>query len=446
MKYNLIDNNIINIKSFLTSRNVKSIILSISGGSDSIFLFHLLLKVRKEYSFEIILYYVNYNMNINSLNAFNLIRYYSKQNNIKLIYDSIKLSSINFESNARSFRYSQLNKILNNNSNDLILTAHHYNDQLETLLMKKEEGADWISFLGIRNKYNYIYRPLLNIQKESIVDFLINNKIDWIEDDSNTDLQYKRNQVRKLLKENYYSKSTIDNVLQSHENAKKMIKLFDLKYNKKLLKFVSNSFFNSILIDLDFIKHINSIEEFKLFITKVLSQELNYNEIQCSKPHWINIKNVIIESKQGAKISIFKNLEVLKDRSVIIIYKNKKINNDFKIKLDSNKVNWYNTSFTLSFEKNINSNTDSDSVSIPNKLLNNGLYVTHWKFGDRIFFSGNSKKISDLFVNNKISNYHKKYYPIIRDNNDNILWIPKIARYDCGSSNNNCIINWNYNE
>ena len=446
MKYNLIDNNIINIKSFLTTRNVKSIILSISGGSDSIFLFHLLLKVRKEYSFEIILYYVNYNMNINSLNAFNLIRYYSKQNNIKLIYDSIKLSSINFESNARSFRYSQLNKILNNNSSDLILTAHHYDDQLETLLMKKEEGADWISFLGIRNNYNYIYRPLLNIQKESIVDFLINNKIDWIEDNSNTDLKYKRNQVRKLLKDNYYSKSIIDNLLQSHEHAKKMIKLFDLKYNKKLLKFVSNSFFNSILIDLDFIEHINSIEEFKLFITKVLSQKLNYNEIQCSKSHWINIKNVIIESKQGAKINIFKNLEVLKDRSVIILYKKKRINNDFKIKLDSNKVNWYNTSFTLSFEKNINSNTDSDSVSIPNKLLNNGLYVTHWKFGDKIFFRGNSKKISDLFVNNKISNYHKKYYPIIRDNNDNILWIPKIARYDYGSSNNNCIINWNYNE
>tara|TARA_B100000965_G_scaffold405686_1_gene440723 strand:+ start:1570 stop:2916 length:1347 start_codon:yes stop_codon:yes gene_type:complete len=448
MKYNFFKKKIIDIESFLTKRNVKSLILSISGGADSVFLLHLLLKIRKKYPFEIILYYVNYNMNSNSLKAFNLIRNYSKLNNIKLLCDSIKLKSINFESNARDFRYSKLNKILNDNSSDLVLTAHHFDDQIETLLMKKEDGADWISFLGIRRKYNYLYRPLLNIHKSSIIDFLINNKIKWTEDKSNEDLKYRRNQVRKLLKDNYYSKSIINDALQLHEKSKKMIKSFDLKYNEKLLKFVSKSFFNSILIESDCFKYISSIEEFKLFITRVLSQKLNYHDIKCSRLHWINIKKTMINSNQGAKISISGNLEVSKDRSTIIIYNNNKINNDFKVKLASNKVSWYNTTFSLSFNSNSVSKVNPESIVMPSKLLNKGLYVTHWKFGDKIVSRDNSRKISDLFINSKISNYHKKYYPVIRDDNDNILWIPKIAgyNYDCVNKDSYCLINWSCNE
>ena len=448
MKYNFFEKNIIDIEAFLSKRNVKSLILSISGGSDSVFLLHLLLQIRKKYSFDIILYYVNYNMNSNSLKAFNLIRNYSKLNNIKLLCDSIKLKLTNFESNARNFRYSQLNKILYENSSDLVLTAHHFDDQIETLLMKKEDGADWISFLGIRNKYNYIYRPLLNIHKSSIIDFLINNKIKWIEDKSNKDLKYRRNEVRRLLEDNYYSKSFINDALQLHEKSKKMIKSFDLKYNQKLLKFVSKSFFNSISIEFDCFKYISSIEEFKLFITKVLSQKLNCYDIECSRLHWINIKKTMINSKQGAKINISKNLEVLKDRSTIIIYKNNKINNDFKVKLGSNNVSWYNTTFSLSFNSNSKSKINPESIVMPSKLLNKGLYITHWKFGDKMVLKGNSRKISDLFINRKISNYHKKYYPVIRDHNDNILWIPKIARYnhDCENLDNNCLIDWRCND
>ena len=158
MKYNFFEKNIIDIEAFLSKRNVKSLILSISGGSDSVFLLHLLLQIRKKYPFDIILYYVNYNMNSNSLKAFNLIRNYSKLNNIKLLCDSIKLKPTNFESNARNFRYSQLNKILNENSSDLVLTAHHFDDQIETLLMKKEDEADWI-FPDIPKENAFICDP-----------------------------------------------------------------------------------------------------------------------------------------------------------------------------------------------------------------------------------------------------------------------------------------------
>ena len=102
-------NRIINdIHFYFISNNIKKIILSISGGVDSLFLLHVLLDLQNQYQFDIFLYHANFNMNKNSSSAVDLIKEISNNSNLKLFYDKISIEKNNFECNARVARYKRL--------------------------------------------------------------------------------------------------------------------------------------------------------------------------------------------------------------------------------------------------------------------------------------------------------------------------------------------------
>jgi len=437
----MVNKTISNIKSYFLSNDVKKIILSISGGADSVFLFHILLYLQKTIPFKIILYHTNYNMNANSSKALYFIKKISRKYDVDFFYDSVNLSTKNFESQARIYRYKKLNHLSQGKKIDLILTAHHFDDQIETLIMKDNDGADWISMLGIRKIFNNIYRPILGLSKKYILQYMSKYNYKWVNDISNDCLDYKRNEIRNKIKSNYYTKSYIDTLLCKHKNSKKMMISFQNKYRNELMKYINSSTSNYILIDSSVLDLLSKIEEFKLFIVKILDTHLSVDDVTNTKSHWINIFKILKESKQGSTIKVFKNIYLLKDRLSFIIYKDSNLDINYKLKFnDTDSLQWYKTYFTISKSKP--NNNDCTYLKIPNKYIYNGLYVTHWSHGDKIKVNKQSKKISDLFVNKKISNYNKKYYPIIRDSNNNILWVPGIIEKKYKSYNKNVYIKW----
>ena len=77
----------------------------------------------------------------------------------------------------------------------------------------------------------------------------------------------------------------------------------------------------------------------------------------------------------------------------------------------------------ISFKTPANNNINI----VPENLINNGSYISHWKNGDKISLKNSTKKISDLFIDNKISNYDKLYYPILKSNKGNVICVPNLA-------------------
>ena len=124
-----------NLEKIVRNIKSKSVLLAISGGIDSTFLMHILLI----YEIKPILFFVNYNSTTNSKKRKEFIESLSLKYNLKFISRDIKLNSRNFESNARDIRYKLLDEYADKNNINLILTAHHKDDQLETLYMKYEE-------------------------------------------------------------------------------------------------------------------------------------------------------------------------------------------------------------------------------------------------------------------------------------------------------------------
>jgi len=184
----------------------KKNLLAFSGGVDSTALFFLLLNSGIKFDIAI----VDYNVREQSKDEVLYAKELSKKYSIEChIHNSKKITN-NFEANARKIRYDFFENIINENRYDNLLTAHHLGDRFEWMMMQFCKGAGCAELTGMarlesRDMYTII-RPLLNLDKSELLIYLNENKIKYFEDESNLDLNIKRNQFRHthtnpLLKE-----------------------------------------------------------------------------------------------------------------------------------------------------------------------------------------------------------------------------------------------------
>jgi tRNA(Ile)-lysidine synthase len=280
----------LNFSAIKESKNL----LAFSAGVDSSALFFLLLK--QNIPFDIII--INYNVRVQSkdevLYAKELALKYNKQIYIK----DIKLESTsNFEKTARDIRYKFFEEIIDENSYEVLITAHQLNDKLEWFLMQLTKGAGLIELIGFNEfeqKENYkIYKPLLHITKKELEEFLQKEDIKYFIDNSNFDEKYKRN---------YFRHNFSDKLLSEYSNG-----------IKKSFKYLQNDI-NSLNLSIKPIKVFNELE---------IYQNQNDNNL--------NIR--IIDNslkKRGFLLSSAQREEIIKQKEITISHKiNITLNEDF---------------------------------------------------------------------------------------------------------------------
>ncbi len=105
----------------------------------------------------------------------------------------------NFEAWARDIRYKFFEEVRGKYQADKIAVAHNSNDLVETMLLNLFRGAGPRGLAGMSAKRGLIVRPLLNIWRKDVLDFLQTRKQDYREDKTNLDTKYKRNWIRHKL-------------------------------------------------------------------------------------------------------------------------------------------------------------------------------------------------------------------------------------------------------
>src|SRR5690606_17069427 len=100
---------------------------------------------------------------------------------------------------ARELRYNWFEELLALNSYSGLLLAHHADDQLETVLLNMLRGTGIEGFYGMGETRGQIIRPLLPFHRTEIHDFALMNNMDWREDSSNSQIEYKRNFLRHRI-------------------------------------------------------------------------------------------------------------------------------------------------------------------------------------------------------------------------------------------------------
>ena len=172
-------------------------LLAFSAGSDSSALFFMLQALRIEFDIAL----VNYQTREQSLEEEKYAKTLAKKFKKECYTFTCKLDSNNFEHNARTTRYEFFQSIIAKHSYDNLLTAHHLNDRFEWFLMQLSRGAGTVELSGMseieeNEKYKTL-RPLLNTEKNEILEFLHVNKIKHFLDCSNDDEKHFRNRIRK---------------------------------------------------------------------------------------------------------------------------------------------------------------------------------------------------------------------------------------------------------
>ena len=174
----------------------KNIVIALSGGIDSVVLLHFL---NSHYPGNIRAIHINHNLSKHSKDWSLFCKELCHKQDIefKSIDINIKTSS-NVEENARKKRYNSLKSELS--KNEVLCTAHHQEDQSETFLLQLFRGSGVAGLASMPKMKSFadafLYRPFLNISKQLIVDYATKNNLDWVEDDSNINLNFKRNLLR----------------------------------------------------------------------------------------------------------------------------------------------------------------------------------------------------------------------------------------------------------
>ena len=174
----------------------KNIVIALSGGIDSVVLLHFL---NSHYPGNIRAVHINHNLSKHSKDWSLFCKELCHKQDVefKSIDINIKTSS-NVEENARKKRYNSLKSELS--KNEVLCTAHHQEDQSETFLLQLFRGSGVAGLASMPKMKSFadafLYRPFLNISKQLIVDYATKYNLDWVEDDSNNNLNFKRNLLR----------------------------------------------------------------------------------------------------------------------------------------------------------------------------------------------------------------------------------------------------------
>ena len=402
-----------------------TLVVGVSGGPDSMCLLSMLLKLKNKYNLKIICAHVNHKLRKESENEKKFVENYAVINNIIFEYTELSYENGFSESIAREKRYKFFDELIKKYNAKYLMTAHHGDDLIGTILMRIVRGSNLKGYIGIPkisdNGFYKVVRPLLYLDKEEILDYLKNNNIKYVIDKSNKCEKYTRNRYRKHLlpflkkeeknvhlkflkysevleKNNNYIKHILDNKIKDIVNNN----IIDIKKLKKEDTFIQEKIIEHVIenIQKDYIFNIND-EQFRNII-KLINTNRNKE---------IDLKDNFIARCSYGKLYIEKKKKTEEYEYIL--------DNDLKI------LNKYNFKFVK------NSDCKSNNIiRLNSKEIKLPLIVRTKKDGDKIKVKNlnGTKKVKDILIDSKIDKKERYEYPLVCDSKNDIIWIPGIKK------------------
>jgi tRNA(Ile)-lysidine synthase len=182
-------------------KNFKRIGIAYSGGLDSKVLLTALVEGIEDKT-KLYVLHINHGISPNSDLWEKACKDYSDSLGVKFYSKKIESKITNqSEGSLRKLRYRAFQSW--SKEGDVICTAHHLDDQLETIFFRIMRGTGLYGLLGIplrRTEFNFVLlRPLLTFSKKELLDYASTKNLSWIEDESNLDTKISRNYIRKIV-------------------------------------------------------------------------------------------------------------------------------------------------------------------------------------------------------------------------------------------------------
>ena len=406
------------------------IAIALSGGVDSIVLFHLLVTEYKDSYKELVVFHINHGLREESYEEAEFVEKFVKDFDVKFYKEELNMSDLERDSHtseemlARELRYQAFNKMAKLEGVTKLLTAHHKNDQVENILMRLLTGRSIDHSLAICEEIEMagltIYRPLLNSLKAELEEYAKEKNLHYYVDATNFDTDYTRNNIRHNIVPllNDINSGSFDNLIN-----------FANYYQN-----INNNLKKAILSNKD--NYIFSRDEDKISLVKDKFLELNEEEMYFLLKDIITNELGIFDVKQKAIFDVVSslkknsgnksydlknNLKIISQYETLYIHKiEKKCYND-KIEIIIDKIcensvyEFYQNKFIIS--------TDAKDSEIGFNKSELPLLVTIKKEGDRVRRGKINKKLSRIFIDEKVPKELRDTLPVIRNNKGEVLGV-----------------------
>lgn len=248
------------------------ILIAYSGGVDSHVLLHALAQCRQEFSeLKLTAVHIHHGLFEEADQWAQHCRQRCNELKVKLQIVDVEVKrakGVSIEEDARAARYAALADILQ--QNDILVTAHHADDQAETCLLQflRGSGIKGLASMPIIVNFaaGFLARPFLSVSRQEILQYAQKNKLLWVEDHSNHDLNFTRNFLRYKIMPEFKKRwpsinKTIMRVADNCSDANELLKDLAEQDLKKLKGHVKNTLSISKLKKLSLRRQKNVLRE-----------------------------------------------------------------------------------------------------------------------------------------------------------------------------------------
>lgn len=418
----------INIENNFTFHKDDRIVVGCSTGPDSMALVDMLLKIRDKYNLYLIIAHVNHNVRKESYEEAEFMKKYCEDNNI--VFESMVIEDYgddNFHNEARNIRYNFFENLVHKYDANYLMTAHHGDDLIETILMRIVRGSNLNGYSGFKSIVDmdgyYIVRPLIFYTKAELEEYDRENNVKYYVDSSNLKDKYTRNRYRKyilpFLKEE--EKDVHLKFLKFSKSLSGASKFIDKERNKAINRVMDN---NKILIDKFLLEDIYIQREILYYL---LSEYYQDDLILLGDRHIDLILSLINSSKANSFINLPNEVIARKNYNEFVLVREIDSISSYEIEFDNYAILPNNKKIERIESTEDNSNNicrlDSSEVVLP-------LIVRTRKIGDKMAVKGlnGTKKVKDIFIDKKLSLESRDNWPIVLDSRGRVVWIPGIKK------------------
>ena len=356
----------------------KKILVAVSGGADSMSLLHFLYNHQKDLDIQLGIAHVNHKQRQESEHEEAYLRHWAEEHKVPFHYSAF--SGKFSENAARTFRYEFFKRVMKDYDYSALVTAHHADDQAETIFMRLLRGSRLRHLTGISAIRPFgtgqIIRPFLHLTKDQLpVTF-------HFEDRSNTSLAYLRNRIRL---------SYLPTLSQENPKIKEHLCL--LAEEISLMKQALGELTKDITIT-DLSVFQQQSDAVQLFLLQNYLD--SFPDLQLSKGQFNQLISYLRKNGSG-KIPLKNGYELVKTQTSFLVRKEEVISLSPSCLLEFGKSVEFED-YTLTFsEFNDVSNTDAISIWSDAPIV-----IRHRKEGDKIDLGSHHKKLRRLFIDNKI--------------------------------------------
>ena len=356
----------------------KKILVAVSGGADSMSLLHFLYNHQKDLDIQLGIAHVNHKQRQESEHEEAYLRHWAEEHKVPFHYSAF--SGKFSENAARTFRYEFFKQVMKDYDYSALVTAHHADDQAETIFMRLLRGSRLRHLTGISAIRPFgtgqIIRPFLHLTKAQLpVTF-------HFEDRSNTSLAYLRNRIRL---------SYLPTLSQENPKIKEHLCL--LAEEIGLMEQALGELTKDISIT-DLSVFQQQSDAVQLFLLQNYLD--SFPDLQLSKGQFNQLISYLRKNASG-KMPLKNGYELVKTQTYFLIRKEASISLSPPCLLEFGKSVEFED-YTLTFsEFNDVSNTDAISIWSDAPIV-----IRHRKEGDKIDLGSHHKKLRRLFIDNKI--------------------------------------------